>query len=432
MTKLCDLYGLIPKAYTGKSTVWKDLFGIELEIENLSDVPELEGWSIKADGSLRNGYEYILSEPLGGDALQAAIDRFYAAKFKYTNGPRTSTHIHVNATDMSVENLRTMIIIMYTIEDALFHAIGETRKWAGYAMPLRDMEAPRLRTILTSDDDQVLRANISTKRNQDRYYGFNTCVGRHGTVEFRYFPGGPSKEELTSWVELVSAVKTAAMTTPLQSLANYAHDSRDLMAYLRSILPAFWFARLSGLNAPEEFMSNFSDVAALCFGEESPARREALVFGTTPLKKYITTALFKGAGKEIILNVMKNIPVMTLGEWQVHVSDAWHKDNNTASEQKTSKKAPTIPDWVNEVDVPEWYQNPIRTDGYGNANAATVLRDVIRQEAQEFDYDAYAARVRAAARDQAARTINEVVAPRYIRPGSARPAAPRYNPPRNI
>jgi hypothetical protein len=289
----------------------------------------------------------VLTKPSGGDELKAAIDAFYAAEFKYTNGPRTSTHIHVNATDMHVDNLRSMIIIMYTIEDALFNAIGETRKWAGYAMPLRDMDVARLKTILTSKNEQELRANISTRRNQDRYYGFNTCVGRHGTVEFRYFPGGPSKEELTSWIDLVSAVKTAAMNTPLESLANYAQDSRDLIAYLRSILPPFWFARLSGLSTPEEFLSNFSEVTALCFGDEAPARREALVFATTPLKKYIDKTLFKAEGKDVIFTVMQNIPVMTLSEWQMHLSDAWFKDEiNPDKKTKPKSEDTRILDWA--------------------------------------------------------------------------------------
>src|SRR5690606_18508487 len=116
--KLWELYGFRPAVYKGDDKQWPDLFGIELELEDLSDTPEIAGWTIKPDGSLRIGYEYILRKPLGGKELAAAVDRFYTTDIRYTNGPRASTHIHVTAGDMSVDNLRSMIILMYTIEDA--------------------------------------------------------------------------------------------------------------------------------------------------------------------------------------------------------------------------------------------------------------------------------------------------------------------------
>jgi hypothetical protein len=340
MTKLQELYGFQLKQYKGKAKFWDDLFGVELELENLSALPEIDAWNVKNDNSLRNGYEFILRVPLGGDELKAAIERFYSQKLRYTNGPRTSTHIHVNATDMTVDQLRTMIILMYTIEDALFLAIGEMRKWAGYAMPLRDMEPNRLREILSSNDLRTLMQNISTKRNQDRYYGFNISVQKHGTVEFRYFPGGPTKEELTAWVDLVHSIKKAAMNNALQGLANYAYASGDLVRFLRDILPEYWYTKLLGLTTPEQLLENFSEVAALCFGDEAPKRREPLVFASAPLMRYISKSLFGENAGSYLLDVCKTLPVMTLGDWSEHLHKAWDMEFQNSD---AAKKNPVKP-----------------------------------------------------------------------------------------
>lgn len=317
---LSELYGLNPRVYKpgDKPTRWDDLFGVELELENLSGIPEIPYWTIKNDGSLRNGYEYILREPLGGDLLSSALDEFYKQKLRYTNGPRTSTHIHITAGDLTLDNLRCMIVVLYTIEDALYAAIGESRKWGGYSMPIQEMATSRLRAILSSADKRALLAAISPNRNQERYYGFNMCVSRHGTVEFRYFPGGPTREELESWLDLVCAIKRTTKNTPLETLLNIVDSEAAMAGFLRNSLPAYWYRTLMGLTTSEQLFERFQEVAALC-EVEAPQRREALVFATPLLLKFVCSRLIRSeAGKKSIQEIAKALPVMGAGDWAAH------------------------------------------------------------------------------------------------------------------
>lgn len=378
--KLHELYGFRPQLYQGAGGKWADLFGVELELEDLSALPELADWVIKQDGSLRNGYEYILARPLGGAALLKAIDTFYKAGLKYTNGPRTSTHVHVTAGDMTVDNLRSMIILMYTIEDALFNVIGETRKWAGYAMPLREMEPARLRSILSSEDNEELFGAISPNRNQERYYGLNLCVRKHGTVEFRYFPGGPTRDELEGWIDLIHAVKRAAIGNSTESLLNIADGPESLLAFLRAVLPAAWYLRLLQMTTAEDLYTNYTEVTTLASGNESPRRRASVVFASKPLMAYLRKSLLKGAGGEYLEGIVDRIPVMSLVDWNDYFGKARNLERMDSKKKKVD--AETQPDQPGEVWIHEYLPNAAQ-DFYPEprqVDFAQVARRIVEQQ----------------------------------------------------
>src|SRR4051812_4055593 len=100
-----------------------ELVGIEIEVEDLEGDPTVvfPQWTVHADQSLRNGTEFVTSGPVGGKQLTTTLDKFFNAKFRYTMSPRTSVHIHVNASDnMTVDQFRNLFVIMYLIEPAVF------------------------------------------------------------------------------------------------------------------------------------------------------------------------------------------------------------------------------------------------------------------------------------------------------------------------
>lgn len=195
-----------------------EYMGIEIEVEDCDDLPDEDNllwqyWNVVSDGSLRNGREFVFSGPHAGVSLYEAIRSFFAAKLQYNHSPRTSTHIHINASDgMTVENLRVLIAMMYLIEPAVFRWADEDRKWCSYCQPLTDMGPERFATIITEDSDIAqLTAAISPSNHHDRYYGLNIkSFGKHGTVEYRYFPCATSEETLTQWVRFVMMTKKAA------------------------------------------------------------------------------------------------------------------------------------------------------------------------------------------------------------------------------
>src|SRR5690606_33589053 len=84
------------------------LIGLEIEVDSVGNkrvkFPDLDystAWRKTNDGSLRNGYEYVLRNPLAGDALSEAIHEFFVSEPVIHRTSTGSTHIHI---DMMEEN----------------------------------------------------------------------------------------------------------------------------------------------------------------------------------------------------------------------------------------------------------------------------------------------------------------------------------------
>lgn len=216
-----------------------ELVGIEIEVENLKGdsgaaYPE---WTIHEDHSLRNGVEFVTSGPVGGKLLSKTIHKFFACGFKYDMSPRTSVHIHVNASDaqMTMDQFRNLFVIMYLIEPAVFRWADENRKWCGYCSPLTDLDPYRIVSILTEDkSEQRFAQAVRGNGNQDRYYGLNVAAfHKHGTLEFRYFPCTDSEAQLTEWVKFVLHVKAAGRRYDAPAdLLNRLRSRADVQTFL--------------------------------------------------------------------------------------------------------------------------------------------------------------------------------------------------------
>lgn len=197
-----------------------DFVGIEIEVEDYEATGETSTypeWITHVDHSLRNGVEFVTASPVGGRNLTQAIDKFFDCQHTYDITPRTSIHIHVNASDnVNVDQFRNMLGLVYVVEPAIFRLADENRKWCGYCAPLTDIPPDRFMTILNENDNDVaLVQAIKGESNSDRYFGFNMAAyNKHGTVEFRYFPCTKDKQLLINWVKLVMCIKRTAMLYP--------------------------------------------------------------------------------------------------------------------------------------------------------------------------------------------------------------------------
>lgn len=325
MPKIAEMIGKKEKSFKQDGSRWPELIGIEFELENVQDVRGLPYWEVKADNSLRNGVEYVLDAPYGGPTLEAALDSFYGAKLRCDNSVRTSTHVHLNVLDTDFEAVRTMIMIVYMIEDALFNVVEGERKWAGYSMPMSEMNTERLRTVLSAPwpdyGNKILSALAPTK-NQERYYGFNfAATRRYGTVEFRYFPGGPTREEMESWLDLIVAIKKASLDigTP-QALIDRLNGPENVVEFLDAFLPPSWSNALLKNATSESMIEKFNEIAALCT-EFVLDRRDPMMFITPSLMKFIGAKVLTKEGLTY-LEKLRPLGVMTADEWDYHYSKA--------------------------------------------------------------------------------------------------------------
>jgi hypothetical protein len=338
MTLLHELFGKPRVSYVGPAHPWDELMGVELELENVRDnrsTPDklaaiLRHWTIHSDHSLRNGLEYVTSLPVGGEAMNIAIRSFYMAELEYTHGPRTSTHIHINMTDVEPSVLQTMFILMYTIEDPLFSVVEETRKWAGYCMPLCEMHESRIRKILNPRNPRMFMQGIAPSRNQERYYGFNTNMARHGTVEFRYFPGGPSETELRSWVDLVVAVKKFGRRWTPESLIAAVH-SPDALAYWLLNDLGEWGQRLLNAGNRDQLYQKFVEVAAMYDDEQRPELGGNLVYITDHYLEFVIKKFFsdRAEAKDYLVSMMGTQRIFGYNDWESYLNRTKElRDNN--------------------------------------------------------------------------------------------------------
>lgn len=325
MPKICEMIGKKEKSFKPDGSRWPQLIGIELELENVDNVPAIPYWDVKPDNSLRNGVEYVLDNPYGGPTLESAVDSYYKANVQANNSARTSTHVHINVLDTEFDAVRAMIMIVYMIEEALYNVVEGDRKWAGYSMPLSEMNSTRLRTVLSApwpEYGNKILSNLAPTKNQERYYGFNFAAAKkYGTVEFRYFPGGPTREELESWIDLIVAIKQAALTVGSPAaLIDRLNNDQNVVEFLDEFLPGSWSNILLKQASADSMLEKFNEVAALCT-DFVMDRRDAMVFITPSLMKFIGTKVLVKEGLTY-LEKLRPLGVLTADEWDYHYDKA--------------------------------------------------------------------------------------------------------------
>lgn len=234
------------------------LCGIEIELEDFrhnGNLGALEGWwDEHAEGSLVNGREFVLFPPRNGKELDIGINKFFDVGFRYTGGERTSVHVHTNMLDgTTVGQFRSMFVLAYLLEGAIYRIADENRKWAGYSCPLIDMGPSRLNKILNAQTLGVFHSGLVGKAHEEKYYGFN-CVSlsKHGTMEFRYFPCTDEKDVMYQWLNLCLEIKAASMefNDPADLLGKLATQD-DLVRYIRYAFPMSAEAILGYMDRPD-------------------------------------------------------------------------------------------------------------------------------------------------------------------------------------
>lgn len=346
-TKLHEALGIGGADYTPlKKHRWIDNFGLEFEVENCTAAPRSTSlWTTHQDGSLVNGMEFVLSAPMRGDMLYRALDEFYDGNLRASNGLRTSTHVHIEGRDLTVDQLRSMIVLMYTLEDDLFRYVGENRKWAGYSMGLAEMNTQRLSSILSDNNRSKLRSSINSNRGAERYYGFNVAsLLRHGSLEFRYFPGLPTRPEVEGYLDLIQAVKNAARETPVEELVNSMETAGQLQRLFMDKLPGTIRDRLLSMGTPDQRWDAFTQVATLCDQEEKFVRQDQLIRLTPVFVNYLVKSKqLTPLAAQYLKKRINKVGVMTLRDFRTVLNEARMEVMDQSDD--SPDRGPEVPDW---------------------------------------------------------------------------------------
>lgn len=213
--------------------------GVELEVEDVPNPPNrMKFWSLHQDGSLRNnGIEFVFASPLGGmDAFKALSE---LDSLLYTTKPdlniRCSTHVHVDVRDMTVKQLKRMILAYAYYESFLFRQSGYYRFKSNFCMPLAKAEG--MVEILGRhwnhrNQDEFMRYAVG---NWDKYCAMNLLpIGNYGSMEFRMAEAKSRKGQILRLVNRCLALKEIAMNTELDDVAFIQHlQSMDIRRMFR-------------------------------------------------------------------------------------------------------------------------------------------------------------------------------------------------------
>lgn len=191
------------------------LAGVEIELEGITArAPRFNYWTAKGDGSLRNrGMEFVCSSPWGGrDLYNAAIE---IDGWLFTAQPedtwRCSTHVHIDVRDMTVPQLKRMILAYAVYERILFKCSGFHRYKNNFCVALGF--AQELVTTLSSawhlNDSQFISRLTG---NWDKYSSINMLpINQFGSVEFRISEAKWRKGRLIRLVNRFLSLKEIAM-----------------------------------------------------------------------------------------------------------------------------------------------------------------------------------------------------------------------------
>lgn len=183
--------------------------GLELEVEG-SRLPSHvnEMWEVKPDGSLRGGLEYVFSQPLGSvntkQALEAIAECFKTNRTVTDYSFRTSTHVHVNVSNLSLDVVKAIITLFHLFEDEYINFCARGRKANRFCLGMKDGEGVIQNIKRFFTDNNVPRAD------HGKYSAMNMCtLSTFGTLEFRTLEGTDNWERIYTWVRVLLALRKA-------------------------------------------------------------------------------------------------------------------------------------------------------------------------------------------------------------------------------
>lgn len=198
-------------------------------------------------------------------------------------------------------------------------------------MPLTEMSNARLRALMLSESPNNWVAHgIKAVQNADKYYGLNvSSLRKHGTLEFRYFPGAPTKDELFSWMDYCTELVSAGIKLGDAEVFKGFDSPNDLAMFIAEQLPA-WGGKLVAAVGPAALYEKLHDLQCLMEREyvERVKRKDPLVF-VSPQLIGLACRMF-GTNKETrdsISRSLQQLKVLSRNEWDETVVAARYVKN---------------------------------------------------------------------------------------------------------
>lgn len=214
------------------------LIGVEHELEGArgDDFEQnFSAWNAIRDGSLRDsGIEYVLKAPLAGEALSEAINLlggYVGGRRNICVNERTSTHIHMDARDMTPRQLLTFCVVYTTFEQAIFSMCDASRIENNFCVPVRKNAGVIHRLSQLSKNIDSSRAVENLSSDNYRYAALNmAALRRFGSLEFRMRESLTDPSSLKDWINIFLSIKEF-------SVANGNDPIQETLGRLSSLSP---------------------------------------------------------------------------------------------------------------------------------------------------------------------------------------------------
>lgn len=212
--------------------------GVEIELENLGNfyhsvyheaLMNSGLWNVVSDGSLRNhGLEFIMSsagsQPLKGGDIIDALGLFNTQMSQYIkNGSeppecthRTSIHVHVDVRDMSMSELKRLVLFYSIFEDTFFKWSLPERYHNNYcrAISLHHDVMERLSMLVAAQEGMT---TVKAVQHGNKYDSINILsIKQRGSIEFRMMRGTYDTELILKWINMLLALRSAAKDSSIE------------------------------------------------------------------------------------------------------------------------------------------------------------------------------------------------------------------------
>lgn len=203
-------------------------------------------WANVEDGSLRNNGREFVSVPVKGQEIEYALTSLEAFLTKNKDcvghefSDRTSVHVHINARDLTMEQLASWILLYTAVEPVLYNFCGGNRHKNIFCVPLNQAHS-----LEGTVNYFVEHCKVESKHVLDvlgawkKYCGFNLKpISKYGTLEFRHMVGTMDVPRLMAWIDILLMLRTYAINMPLEKLKEELPNLNTTSEYsllLRSI-----------------------------------------------------------------------------------------------------------------------------------------------------------------------------------------------------
>ncbi|MEO6066363.1 MAG: amidoligase family protein [Gemmatimonadales bacterium] len=261
--------------------------GVEIELENVSlkysSIPS--SFTRIEDGSLKlEGAEFI-TIPIKVCFLEEELKRlFKSLRTSYTSS-RCSVHVHLNARDLTSEELKKLLLLYCIFEKSLFHFSGN--RWDNiFCVPLYsypELVGKMLMGTTYEAEHLVGWYKYFALNLSPLWGGYNhESAAKLGTIEFRHMEGTTNTERILTWINLIISLKIAAKKLDLTELIENIKVMNTTSAY-------YWLAtQVFGdwetvITSQKTFQADveacITSIKCLFFNKENPLEfRERLAY----------------------------------------------------------------------------------------------------------------------------------------------------------